>query len=91
MEHESFKKINFPNLKQLTICVAMLCQCILYFHRVSGVEYTERIMGGNEADREQWPFIAALYHTKKLEYFCGGTLIANRHILTGDEHLLLYC
>lgn len=50
-----------------------------------GVLIDPRIFGGGETDRGQWPFIAALYHTNKSEYFCGGTLISSRHILTGKN------
>lgn len=45
--------------------------------------YRELMLGGNEVLRDEWPFIAALYHSKSLKYFCGGTIISNKHVLTG--------
>lgn len=46
----------------------------------------ELVLGGNEVLRGEWPFIAALYYTKKHNYFCGGTIISNKHVLTGNEY-----
>ncbi len=40
-----------------------------------------RILGGNYALKGEWPFIASIQNQTK--YVCGGTIISNRHILTG--------
>ena len=39
------------------------------------------ILGGSPAIKGEWPFIAAIQNRSK--YICGGTIISNRHILTG--------
>ncbi|XP_037043063.1 insulin-like growth factor-binding protein complex acid labile subunit [Bradysia coprophila] len=44
--------------------------------------YRELILGGSEVLRDEWPFIAALYYSTSLKYFCGGTIISNKHVLT---------
>lgn len=41
------------------------------------------VRDGNVTNRDQWPFVAALYKVSSAEYFCGGTLISERHVLTG--------
>lgn len=45
--------------------------------------YHEAILGGNEVKKAEWPFIAALYYSGTSQYFCGGTIITQRHVLTG--------
>lgn len=40
----------------------------------------ERIVGGHNADKGEWPWIAALFNGGR--QFCGGSLIDNIHILT---------
>ncbi|XP_035915660.1 clotting factor B [Anopheles stephensi] len=41
---------------------------------------TERIVGGHNADPNEWPWIAALFNNGR--QFCGGSLIDSIHILT---------
>lgn len=41
-----------------------------------------RIVGGKSADRGQFPHHVALANTLDYFYFCGGTIISTRHILT---------
>lgn len=43
-----------------------------------------RVVGGEQAGRGQWPWMAAvwLHGPKKTEFWCGATLISRRHILT---------
>lgn len=40
------------------------------------------IVGGSGVKRGQWPFIAALFSTATDEYFCSGTVISYRHVIT---------
>lgn len=40
---------------------------------------------GNETTRGEWPFLAALFDTENETFFCSGTLITQRHILTSEN------
>lgn len=40
------------------------------------------IVGGSTIKRGQWPFVAALFLTSNNQYFCGGTIISSRHVIT---------
>lgn len=40
------------------------------------------IIGGKQSDPGQWPFLAALLFKTTRQFFCGGNLITDRHVLT---------
>lgn len=44
---------------------------------------TNRIIGGTEADRGEFPFLVALLLESLQQFFCGGNLITSKHVLTG--------
>nr|CAD7448609.1 unnamed protein product [Timema bartmani] len=46
----------------------------------NGYQDQERIVGGQNADLGEWPWIAALFNSGR--QFCGGSLIDSTHILT---------
>jgi secreted trypsin-like serine protease len=41
------------------------------------------VVGGTEINRGKWPWITAFVHVPKNTYFCGGSLISDRRILSG--------
>lgn len=101
-EHQRLNKINFPSLWPLSICVVLLC--LLQYHEANGMEcgpddyidalITKRLIGGTGTNYQEWPFIAALLLTtrrgnQREKYFCGGTLVSNRHILTGITDIVV--
>lgn len=46
-------------------------------------------IGGTPTEKGEWPFLAALFHQPSNEFFCAGTIITKRNILTGVWSLLL--
>ncbi|KAF7397652.1 hypothetical protein HZH68_008874 [Vespula germanica] len=46
----------------------------------NGNQDQERIVGGQNADPGEWPWISALFNAGR--QFCGGSLIDNKHVLT---------
>lgn len=63
--------------------------CVLQHYHVFSLECGRvdvtipLIRAGNATLRGEWPFIVALYKVRPVAYICGGTLISNRHVLTG--------
>lgn len=47
--------------------------------------YYGLVYGGNETQKGEFPFLAALYHIESDVVFCGGTLISAKHVLTGKK------
>lgn len=53
------------------------------FDNCSSIPHAEGlIVGGNQTKPGQWPFLAALLTKSPLQFFCGGNLITDRHVLT---------
>uniref|UniRef100_A0A1B0CCU7 Phenoloxidase-activating factor 2 n=2 Tax=Lutzomyia longipalpis TaxID=7200 RepID=A0A1B0CCU7_LUTLO len=46
----------------------------------NGYQDSERIVGGHNADPNEWPWIAVLFNGGR--QFCGGSLIDSQHVLT---------
>ena len=48
---------------------------------------TGTIFGGNYAVIRQWPWFARLFRIGQVkdQFFCGGSLISDKHVLTGKE------
>lgn len=44
------------------------------------------VIGGSKIRRGQWPFLVALHHLEDKTFFCGGSLISTRHVLTGENY-----
>lgn len=43
------------------------------------------IIGGTKTPRGKWPWLVALFVVEENKFFCGATLISDRHILSGDK------
>lgn len=44
-----------------------------------------KIVGGRPAAPNEWPWMAAILRRGYHRVFCGGVLITNQHILTGNR------
>lgn len=50
------------------------------------VKYTsELIFGGQTSKKGAWPWLVALHDMTTEEFFCGSTLVSDKHILTGMQ------
>ncbi|XP_060806836.1 proclotting enzyme isoform X1 [Amyelois transitella] len=49
-------------------------------HQTYDLQDEERIVGGHNADLNEWPWIVALFNNGR--QFCGGSLIDDRHVLS---------
>lgn len=43
------------------------------------------IVGGDRIHRGQWPFLAALFRAKSGTYFCAGSVITKRHVISAGK------
>lgn len=55
------------------------------------VKYTsELIYGGQTSKKGAWPWLVALHDINTEEFFCGSTLVSDKHILTGKNFFLQF-
>jgi secreted trypsin-like serine protease len=52
-----------------------------------GNEIKSRLFGGDRAEKGDWRWVVAFKHWPSGNYFCGGSLISNRHVLSGKPEL----
>jgi secreted trypsin-like serine protease len=65
--------------------VIVQCVIIALAQECGIVKYSsELIFGGDYAKKGQWPWLCTLHDVESEEFFCGSTLISNRHVLTGE-------
>lgn len=46
-------------------------------------EYNGEIVGGTQTTKGDWPWLVALTHGENDDFFCGGSLISAKHVLSG--------
>jgi hypothetical protein len=54
----------------------------------------ELSVGGSHTKPNTWPWLVALYKElpkRKTEFFCAGSLIAQRHVVSGMNDIILRC
>lgn len=42
------------------------------------------VFGGARIRKGQWPWIVAFLHRFERNFFCGGSLISDKHVLSGE-------
>ena len=45
-----------------------------------------RIFNGQQSEPNSWPWLVVFHHTPKNVFFCGGSLITAKHVLTGKKN-----
>lgn len=43
------------------------------------------IFGGSSTSRGQWPWLVAFVYRFSEKFFCGGSLISTKHVLSGKN------
>lgn len=46
---------------------------------------SSRSFGGYRIGRNEWPWLVALMHAQLDIFFCGGSLISRKHVLSGKS------
>lgn len=93
-QHLTSNAINVFNLTFLIVCVGLGNQ--LGISKVTSSEcgkvevLAPQIFYGKQTYRGEWPFLAALHFVQGMQFFCGGTLISSKHVLTGKFIPVLY-
>lgn len=42
------------------------------------------VVGGGASKKGNWPWIVALTHKMNNQFFCGGSLVSAKHVLSGE-------
>jgi secreted trypsin-like serine protease len=42
------------------------------------------VFGGNEVQRNEWPWLVAFFNRQTEKFFCAGNLISQKHVLSGE-------
>lgn len=43
------------------------------------------VFGGEKTTQNSWPWLVALFYLPKNQFFCGGSLISSKHVLSGEK------
>jgi Trypsin len=41
--------------------------------------------GGEKVQSNEWPWLVALINWPKNEFFCGGSLVSSKHVISGEN------
>lgn len=70
------------------ISVIKLTLVFIIFNQINCIQLTNECNTKNLTNDAEspanWPWLISLFYTFNREYFCCGTLITERHIMTGD-------
>lgn len=78
--------MNYKIIFFLTVCfVAVTGQQRSKNFCGSAAEFRGFIVGGRVTEPQKWPWLAALYYVPDNKFFCAGTLISDRHVVTGKK------
>lgn len=64
----------------LLMCCCKSCDSCGRADRPTGL-----IIGGTQVNRGKWPWLVALFKANDSKFLCGGTLISNKHIVSGNS------
>lgn len=83
----SLNQVNLLKFSLLSIYASLVCQLInvqVVANECGTADFPRGLkVVRNQTMKGVWPFAAVLYEVKESRFFCGGTLITNKHVLTG--------
>lgn len=50
--------------------------------------FVATIFGGERVEKGEWPWMVAFIHRKEEVFFCAGSLVSKKHILSGEAVIL---
>lgn len=78
-------------MHSIRICLIGVCVAVFQIYQVSGINCgtvvvtDSLVQDGNRTVKGAWPFVVVLHLISDSEYLCGGTLISDKHVLTGNN------
>lgn len=54
---------------------------------VQSSSFATRIFGGVETEKNEFPWLVAIHHRAARSFFCAGSLISAKHVLSGKIKL----
>lgn len=82
-------------MRKLLIFLVLISSCQLIFALIKcgkrrvGKRVNPLVFGGNFTQEGDWPWMGPIFFSKTNQYFCGSSLISNRHTLTGELLVLI--
>lgn len=82
--------LSSSGMEEKFLLILVLLFCLLHNIFSTGAQecgkrqgFIPTIFRGKSSTRAEWPWNVALVHRQYENFFCGGTLISEKHVLSG--------
>lgn len=79
----------YTNVARFVDWITMVMKGPLDFECGQRRRFSGLIFGGEKMSRGEFPWMVAFHHIEFDQFFCAGTLISKKHVLTGDVYTLI--